>query len=315
MSTNVMVQPTSTYEPQAPAQANIAKLVLPDNSEITIRETEKTIGRLDFERVVSPEELKFISRQHIVIKTDGGRYYAEDLGSSNGTTVNGIVITSRSKWGLDDGDTINLADRIALQFKVNSPSMVIANTPQESPLIKEIQQQEKPSAEEIGQLNKQLATEYKQPKTSSAAWGYAKSGLTSGIYIGIGLKCLDTFIGLVQVDGLTAFLFLIAIGVCFIPKIGGGIAFTLAIAFTWFTGLNLFLMVLVAALAGAILGALPGMAIGSVVGLIKNSSNGSTESIGTIITSFVLPLLGGTGLLLVYFLIFNPWLASVLEAL
>ncbi|MHB8105306.1 MAG: FHA domain-containing protein [Dehalococcoidales bacterium] len=115
------VQPATPYEPATtPAPVNIAKLVLPDNRESIIRGTDKTLGRHDFDNIVSPEELKFISREHIVIKTDGSRYYVEDKGSSNGTKVNDVSITGKGRWELKDGDRIKLADVVTLQFKLSS---------------------------------------------------------------------------------------------------------------------------------------------------------------------------------------------------
>jgi hypothetical protein len=98
-----------------PVPVNAAKLVLPDNSEISIRGAEKAIGRRDFERIILPDELRYVSRQHIVIQTDGCRYYIEDRNSSNKTKVNDVDITGRGRWKLKDGDRIKLADVITMQ--------------------------------------------------------------------------------------------------------------------------------------------------------------------------------------------------------
>ncbi|MHB8105305.1 MAG: FHA domain-containing protein [Dehalococcoidales bacterium] len=312
------VQPAFTFATPTLAPANVTKLVLPDNSEIIIDRNEKAIGRYDVDRIVPTEELNYISRQHIMIKADGSRYYIEDPGSSNGTKVNGVNITGKGKWELKDGDRITLADVVTLQFRLGSTSIVIVNKPQAKPLVEETIIPQKPSVVEIKHLKKQLVQENKQPKQPSVVWDYAQKGLIWGIYIGVGLKCLDTFIGLVQVNALIAILFLVAIGVCFIPKIGIGVTIAIAFAFSRFTGINMFGMVMGAGIVGAILGALPGMAVGGLAGLIKSKSMADANDIrpagiGTVITAFVLPLLGAIGLFIVYFVVVNPWFVSLLE--
>jgi hypothetical protein len=168
------------------------------------------------------------------------------------------------------------------------------------------------------QNNQVVVEEEKKQKPRSFVWDHAVKGLTWGVYIGIGLKCLDTFIGLVQVDVLTAVLFLVAIGVCFIPKVGVGAAVVLALVMSRFTGLNLFITVIAAALIGAILGALPGLAIGGLTGILRRNSPRAAgmvtpESGSIIITAFIIPLIGGIALFLVYWFVFNPWLISVID--
>ncbi len=95
-----------------------AKLVLPDNHEIAIDETVKTIGRNDLEKLVTNDSVKYISRRHIAIKSDGGRYYVEDQNSANGTKLNDVNIKGMGKQELRDGDKIELADAVVLTFKV-----------------------------------------------------------------------------------------------------------------------------------------------------------------------------------------------------
>jgi len=92
-----------------------AKLTLPDNSEILLTEPVKIIGRNDFDKVVSPEALKYISRNHLLIKSDNGKYFVEDLNSTNGTKANGIGING-GKRELDSGDRIQIADKIEITF-------------------------------------------------------------------------------------------------------------------------------------------------------------------------------------------------------
>lgn len=51
-----------------------------------------------------------ISRRHCMIKNDGRDIYLEDLGSLNGTFVNGIQLTAHVPVKLSDGDVIMLSD-------------------------------------------------------------------------------------------------------------------------------------------------------------------------------------------------------------
>ena len=116
----VKAPPAIVLEPPATlAPVNRAKLVLPDNSEIAINIPVKLIGRTDLEKVVSPDNLKYVSRRHFMINSDSSRYYVEDQNSSNSTKVNGINIKGLGKQELKDGDKIDLADMVGLTFKVN----------------------------------------------------------------------------------------------------------------------------------------------------------------------------------------------------
>jgi hypothetical protein len=104
-------QATSIYP------ATRAKLILQDSTEIPLTEPVRTIGRSDFDKAVSLEDLKHISRQHLLIRAENGEYFAEDLNSANGTKINGIDIRDKGRQGLKDGDRIKVADRLALTFK------------------------------------------------------------------------------------------------------------------------------------------------------------------------------------------------------
>ncbi len=110
-----VIEPATVVVPVAKA-----KLVLPDNSEISIIEPVKPVGRNDFNKAVPPQDLKYISRKHLLIKSDGGKYYVEDQNSANSTKVNGIDIKGKGKQELRDGDRIDVADVAALTFKVCS---------------------------------------------------------------------------------------------------------------------------------------------------------------------------------------------------
>lgn len=50
-----------------------------------------------------------VSRNHAVMSLDNGYLYLEDLGSTNGTRINGFQLTAKQKYRLRDGDEIEFA--------------------------------------------------------------------------------------------------------------------------------------------------------------------------------------------------------------
>lgn len=50
-----------------------------------------------------------VSRQHAAITMHDGGLYIEDLGSTNGTRINGFQLTARRKYRLRDGDEVEFA--------------------------------------------------------------------------------------------------------------------------------------------------------------------------------------------------------------
>lgn len=103
-----------------------ARLILPDNSEIALTEATRMIGRSDFERVVSADDLKYISRVqadqgkfHFRTSFENGKFYVEDLDSANGTKLNGVEIKGKGKQELKDGDKVEVAEVAAVIFKMS----------------------------------------------------------------------------------------------------------------------------------------------------------------------------------------------------
>jgi hypothetical protein len=78
----------------------------------TMHTDDITLGRGEECDIVLPE--RQISRQHLRIFRDGDAYYAEDLGSSNGTWVNNEPL--RESRRLYDNDVIKVAMVATLQF-------------------------------------------------------------------------------------------------------------------------------------------------------------------------------------------------------
>jgi hypothetical protein len=80
-------------------------LVLADGSRVRLGDGTATIGR-------APEcEVRLadtsVSRRHAEVRATGDGWAIADLGSTNGTKVNGAVVTDRK---LKDGDTISVGD-------------------------------------------------------------------------------------------------------------------------------------------------------------------------------------------------------------
>lgn len=76
-------------------------LVLPDGSRFVLGESIVTIGRLP-ESVLCLEDPN-VSRQHAEIRPSGRGFVLADLGSTNGSKVNGVRVSERP---LQDGDEL-----------------------------------------------------------------------------------------------------------------------------------------------------------------------------------------------------------------
>lgn len=88
--------------------------------EFTLQDGENTIGRSGECDIVLPTE--GISKKHLRITVNGDSLFAEDLGSSNGTLVNGKMI---KKATLADGDKIALPNLILQVVYVLEKKVVV----------------------------------------------------------------------------------------------------------------------------------------------------------------------------------------------
>jgi hypothetical protein len=93
-----------------------AKISLPNGIDIQLSGNSKVIGRGDLARALSLDDLGLISRRHFEIKPDGEQFYVKDLGSANGTRLNGEDISGKGPVSLDDGDIIEPAGAVPLKF-------------------------------------------------------------------------------------------------------------------------------------------------------------------------------------------------------
>ncbi|HVE45945.1 MAG TPA: DUF3662 and FHA domain-containing protein [Acidimicrobiales bacterium] len=88
---------------EAPGGAVVGSLVLPDGSRVGISDEPVTIGRLsDCDVPVNDES---VSRRHAEVRRQGSDIVVVDLGSTNGTKVNGAGVRERR---LADGDEITV---------------------------------------------------------------------------------------------------------------------------------------------------------------------------------------------------------------
>lgn len=106
--------PSNTSVIEAPA----ARLAMPDGSEVLLAGNARSLGRKDFEKFLAPDDVSYISRQHINIWFEEGKYYIEDRSSTNGTKVNGTDIKDTGRHVLEDGDAIDLAGKLNITFKM-----------------------------------------------------------------------------------------------------------------------------------------------------------------------------------------------------
>jgi hypothetical protein len=67
-----------------------------------------------------------VSRRHAHLTWDGQRFLVQDLGSKNGTRLNGSPVAARTP--IADGDTLELADS-RLQFQTSAPTVTVVLEP------------------------------------------------------------------------------------------------------------------------------------------------------------------------------------------
>lgn len=95
----------------------LAKLEGPGGKELIIADVERIFGRSDFEQFLPWDAARTISRRHFRIFYRAGRWYIEDLNSTNGTIVNGEDIRGKGPRPVKDGDMISPAGVVNLVFR------------------------------------------------------------------------------------------------------------------------------------------------------------------------------------------------------
>jgi pSer/pThr/pTyr-binding forkhead associated (FHA) protein len=89
-------------------------IVMPSGDRIELTEDENLIGRLNDCAVMISDTNT--SRHHAKIHRAGSRFVIADLGSTNGTSVNGELLTSDHR--LADGDIITVGS-VNLRFEAS----------------------------------------------------------------------------------------------------------------------------------------------------------------------------------------------------
>lgn len=87
-------------------------LHLANGQQVVLGEYRLTFGRLP-ECTITFDDTN-VSREHAEIRPDGDGFVLTDLGSTNGTTVNGVAITARR---LEDGDVVALGATTSFEFR------------------------------------------------------------------------------------------------------------------------------------------------------------------------------------------------------
>jgi pSer/pThr/pTyr-binding forkhead associated (FHA) protein len=89
-----------------------ARLII-DDREIVIGDEPVTIGRAS-DNTLAFDGNQNISRNHAVIEFRDGAYHVIDLGSANGTALNGVAISGEAE--LNDGDFVTFGNAIIAKF-------------------------------------------------------------------------------------------------------------------------------------------------------------------------------------------------------
>lgn len=110
--------PVPPVPPVAPTPTVKAAFTMPDNSEMVLTGSD-TIGRTRLAKFITEaDKATEISRKHLIITTEGMKFFIEDGGSTNGTKLNNVEIKDSGKQELKNGDIILVADLVELVFKI-----------------------------------------------------------------------------------------------------------------------------------------------------------------------------------------------------
>jgi len=110
-------QPATLTPVTTPAPSTLdAKFISPAGTAMPI--AAGPLGRRDFQGMTSPDLAGTISRQHIRITFEDRHYYIEDLGSTNGTRLNGSEIRGSGRHVIQNHDRVELAYALNLTFKI-----------------------------------------------------------------------------------------------------------------------------------------------------------------------------------------------------
>jgi pSer/pThr/pTyr-binding forkhead associated (FHA) protein len=112
----------SMIEAQITAQLGALKMVSPaDNPiELPITGLECSVGRATDNAITIPADGKSgVSSHHALVYSLSGRWFIRDVGSANGTFVNGKPVPSGGTLELVQGSIIGLGPKVKLEFIKN----------------------------------------------------------------------------------------------------------------------------------------------------------------------------------------------------
>ena len=100
--------------------APLAYLELPNGMQIPITSTSREIGRQDLAQYLPQDVAQYVSSRHFRLMYSGGQWYVEDLGSTNGTLVDGQQIRGKGPVPVKNGSVISPAGVIKLTFRTGT---------------------------------------------------------------------------------------------------------------------------------------------------------------------------------------------------
>ncbi|CAN5275663.1 hypothetical protein BH10ACI1_BH10ACI1_16250 [soil metagenome] len=145
-----------------------------DDRELRIGEDLTTIGRAS-DNTISFSDDSNISRYHVEIENRGGGFYLIELGSSNGTTVNGERIMSEKM--LEDGDVITLGNSSVVEFKSDTEPQQKEEKPAADTNTDEKVAEENPAGANKNEIAQEAQTTSKFPTMLAVA------GATCGLAV------------------------------------------------------------------------------------------------------------------------------------
>ena len=114
-----------------------------ESTTISLDGSDMVFGKSESAEVTF--EVKFVSRQHFQVRGRDGVYYISDLGSTNGTFLNGERLHPNVEHRVKDGDRISLAnDAVVLRFvdpvgtvRIDASTPLIGGSPEKEDLVVE----------------------------------------------------------------------------------------------------------------------------------------------------------------------------------
>ncbi|XVF66535.1 hypothetical protein PTKIN_Ptkin10aG0044300 [Pterospermum kingtungense] len=97
-----------------------------------------------------------ISSKHLTIESGSGKWILQDLGSSNGTTLNSIVVPAETPTDLHDGDTLKLGETTSILIKIEARGDGVEEVPQVVESRRRNPRRGKALKNEAGNVNREL---------------------------------------------------------------------------------------------------------------------------------------------------------------